>query len=385
MELSFLNGKLKYYHGIWLMVILLSVVSVLTAYSLTGELMLPLFQQLAGLGAIFAVSKISYKKYNRSSLIFLVIAVVLLVITMIMRRGAGGRSISIGGHLIQTFYIVTICFIFYLCVFYAKHTNKGEKIDKIQSYWGICWLMGIVAIMALRNISTAIILFITGMTVMFVAGVKVKYLIYTVLLCGTLGGIYFAIGHIRNRDREETVMVEQAREDRSTTLDSRIQYWLHGKCESKAYGRQMTLSKAAISRSIVNPSGPGKGLIKKNMAEGENDFIFALICEEFTFATGLLVLIVYVILFYQALFVARKARGNFIRYYATGIGVLILMQALIHIGANTGVIPATGQTLPLISRGSVSLFFTCFVLGTLINMAKQVVNQTDGEDEELMV
>ena len=94
MELSFLSGKLKYYHGIWLMVILLSVVSVLTSYSLTGDLKLPLIQQLAGLVAIFAVSKVNYKKYNRSSFVFLVIAFVLLVLTLIMRRGAGGRSIS---------------------------------------------------------------------------------------------------------------------------------------------------------------------------------------------------------------------------------------------------------------------------------------------------
>ena len=381
MELPSFTGKLKYYHGIWLMVLLLSVVSVLTSYSLTGQLMLPLVQQFVGLVAIFAVSKISYKKYNRNSYLFLVIAFVLLVLTLIMRRGAGGRSISIGGHLIQTFYIISLCFIFYLCAFYAKHTNKGKEIDKVQTLWGLGWLMLFVGLIALRNISTAIILFITGMTIMFVAGVKVKYLLYTLLLCGALGGIYLAIGHAHNKSDE----VVHGVENRSTTLDSRIQYWLYGKCESKAYGRQMTLSKAAISRSIVNPSGPGKGLIKKNMAEGENDFIFALICEEFTFATGLAVLIIYVILFYQALFVARKARGNFIRYYATGIGVLILMQALIHIGANTGVIPATGQTLPLISRGSVSLFFTCFALGTLINMAHQVVDQTDGEDEELAV
>ena len=381
MELTALRTKLQYYHGIWLMVVVLSVVSVLTSYSLTGELLLPLLQQVAGLVAIYIVSRISYKKYNKSSLPFLVTAFVLLVLTLIMRRGAGGRSISIGGHLIQTFYIISLCFIFYLCAFYAKHTNKGKEIDKVQTLWGLGWLLLFVGLIALRNISTAIILFITGMTIMYVAGVKFKYLFYTLLLCGALGGIYLAIGHAHNKNDE----VVQGVENRSTTLDSRIQYWLYGKCESKAYGRQMTLSKAAISRSIVSPSGPGKGLIKKNMAEGENDFIFALICEEFTFATGLAVLIVYVILFYQALFVARKARGNFIRYYATGIGVLILMQALIHIGANTGVIPATGQTLPLISRGSVSLFFTCFALGTLINMARHVVDQTEGEDEELMV
>lgn len=382
MDISTIRTHLKYYHSIWLMVIVLSIVSVLTSYSLTGELLFPLLQQVAGLAAIFGLSKVSYKKYNRSSLLFLVVAVVLLVLTLIMRRGAGGRSISIGGHLIQTFYIISLCLVFYLCIFFAKHTNQGKEIDKIQTLWGIGWLLLFVGLIALRNISTAIILFLTGITVMFVAGVKVKYLFYTFLICGTLGGIYLAIGHYRNQNEVEIV---QGREDRSTTLDSRIQYWLHGKCDSKAYGRQMTLSKAAISRSIVNPSGPGKGLIKKNMAEGENDFIFALICEEFTFATGLIVLLAYVILFYQALFIARKARGNFIRYYATGIGMLILLQALIHIGANTGVIPATGQTLPLISRGSVSFFFTCFALGTLMNMAKQVVNQTDGEDEELVV
>lgn len=382
METATLRTRLKYYHSIWLMVIVLSIVSVLTAYSLTGELLLPLLQQATGLAAIFAISKVNYKKYNRSSILFLGVAFVLLMLTLIMRRGAGGRSISIGGHLIQTFYIITICLIFYLCIFFAKHTNKGKELDKYQTFWGIGWLMLFVVAIAFRNISTAIILFLTGITVMFVAGVKFKYLFYTLLICGILGGTYLAIGHYRNQNE---VTIDQGREDRSTTMDSRIQYWLHGKCESKAYGRQMTLSKAAISRSVTNPSGPGKGLIKKNMAEGENDFIFALICEEFTFAIGLLVLVVYVILFYQALFIARKARGNFIRYYATGIGMLILLQALIHIGANTGVIPATGQTLPLISRGSVSLFFTCFALGTLMNMAKHVVDQTDEVDEELQV
>ena len=139
---------MKYYHGIWLMVLLLSVVSVLTSYSLTGQLMLPLLQQLAGLGAIYAVSKVSYKKYNRSSYLFLVIAFVLLVLTLIMRRGAGGRSISIGGHLIQTFYIISLCFIFYLCAFYAKHTNKGKEIDKVQTLWGLGWLMLFVGLIA---------------------------------------------------------------------------------------------------------------------------------------------------------------------------------------------------------------------------------------------
>lgn len=382
MEIKSLRSKLKYYHGMWLMVILLSIVSVLTAYSLTGEFIRPLLQQLAGLLVIYGVSKISYKKYNRSSIIFLAAALVLLVLTLIMKRGAGGRSISIGGHLIQTFYIITILIVYYLCTYFAKITNKGNEIDKSHALWSIGWILFFVCAIAFRNISTAIILFITSMTILYVAGMKFKYLFYTLIICGTLGGIYYAVGHYRN---ENKVVVEQGKEDRSTTLDSRIQYWLYGKCDSKAYGRQMTLSKAAISRSIVNPSGPGKGLIKRNMAEGENDFIFALICEEFTFLTGLSVLIFYVILFYQALFIARKARGNFIRYFATSIGVLILLQALIHIGANTGVIPATGQTLPLISRGSVSLFITCFALGSLINMTKQVVAQTDGEDEELTV
>ena len=382
MEIANLRTKLKYYHGIWLMVILLSIVSVLTSYSLTGELLMPLVQQAVGLGFLFAISKVNYKKYNKSPLLFLGVAVVLLVLTLIMRRGAGGRSISIGGHLIQTFYIISLCLIFFLFIFYARITNKGKEISLGETKFGIFLLLIFVAAIAWKNISTAIILFITGMVVLFLAGVKTKYLLYTFLICGILGGAYLAVGHYRNNNTE---IVGHSSEDRSTTLDSRVQYWLHGKCESKAYGRQMTLSKAAISRSIVNPSGPGKGLIKKNMAEGENDFIFALICEEFTFATGLCVLLIYIILFHQSLLVARKAQGNFIRYYATGIGVLIMLQALIHIGANTGVIPATGQTLPLISRGSVSLFFTCFALGTLINMAKQVVDQTDGEDTELTV
>ena len=108
MEISTFRTRLKYYHSIWLMVIVLSIVSVLTSYSLTGELLMPLVQQAVGLLAIFGISKINYKKYNRSSILFLGVALVLLVLTLIMRRGAGGRSISIGGHLIQTFYIISI-------------------------------------------------------------------------------------------------------------------------------------------------------------------------------------------------------------------------------------------------------------------------------------
>ncbi len=379
-----LKGKLKYYHSTWLMVIILSAVSVLTAYSLTGSFIGPLFQQLFGIALIFGISKVSYKKYNTRtfSLCFFLIAAILLILTLIMKRGAGGRSISIGGVLIQTFYIVTICFTIYLCVFLARHTNKGKQLDPIQSFWALCWLLVFVVLIALRNFSTSVILLLTGISVLFVAGIRMKYLIGTLLICGILGGFYYAIGHARNQNKDVTTQVS---EDRSTTMDSRIQYWLDGKCEEKAYGRQMMLSQAAISRSFFAPSGPGKGLIKKNMAEGENDFIFALICEEFHFFTGMLVFVCYVIIFFQSLFVARKAKGHFIRYYATGIGVLILLQAMIHIGANTSAIPATGQTLPLISRGSVSLFFTCFALGTLINMAKHVQDQTEGEDDDMLV
>lgn len=133
----------------------------------------------------------------------------------------------------------------------------------------------------------------------------------------------------------------------------------------------MTLAKAAVARSGLSPTGPGKGILKQSMAEGENDFIFALICEEFGFVVGSIILFLYFIFFITTVQLSNKSGGIFAKLYAVGIGFLITAQGLVHIGANLGVIPATGQTLPFISKGGVTLLVSCFAVGILLNIAKQ--------------
>lgn len=393
-----ISNKLKFYHAIYVVVALLGAFSIYAAYSLTGNLIEPLLQFALAMLVIWGVSKIRYQRINTWSTLGLFVAIVLLFCTLIFGKGGGGRSIRIGSLQFQTFYFIACSIVLYLATFLAKKCEKKDPKDPYLSLHDTRYVFIIIAVcvaaIAARNLSTAILLFITSMAIVYVAGVRWKYLFVFAAICIFAGGLYLYIGDKKSEKATvENVMDEEEHSGRGSTAMNRVKYWLTGESETVGYGKQMTLAKAAIARSFTRPTGPGRGMMKRSMAEGDNDYIFALICEELTIISALAIVILYMILFYQSILIARKAIGNpqkgtkgyFIKLFSVGIGVMIIGQATIHIGANVGVIPPTGQTLPFISRGASTLFMTCVMVGMLVNMGKQVDEKTMDDDEDLAV
>lgn len=392
--------KLKFYHAIYIPVLFLSLFGVIASYSISGELLSSVMQMGIGLVIIFLVSKIRYQRINQWADLSLLLGFILLLITLFFGEGGGGRSLRIGNIQFQTFYAIAILTILYLATFLARVCERKKPNEPYLSKYTARYVLAIIliftALMAIRNISTAILFFCTSMAITFIAGIRFKTLLLFILICAIGGAGYVYLGSLRNSaaQSEQVVSTDDERVgDRSTTASNRIKYWLTGETETVGYGKQMTLSKAAIARSLTHATGPGKGMMKKSMAEGDNDYIFALICEEMSTLAGIFIILLYTILFYQAILIAQKAKGNaekkthgyFIKFFATGIGVMIFGQAIIHIGANVGVIPATGQTLPFISRGLTTLVITCGMTGILINMGRQVDEKTIDHDEDLSV
>ncbi len=376
--------SLKFYHIIYVCVAVLVAVSVVASYSLTGELWQPILQGIGGFVLMIVISKINYQKINRFYQIFFVLALLLLLLTVIFGKGGGGRSLSLGFMSFQTFYLVTILYLFYLCTKSAYEMSNGITLDAKKSAVRLTVFAIFTGLIAMRNISTAMLLFGTGLLVLYVSGIKLKYLGIFMLAIMLAGGLYIGGSALKDKGKSEQVQSEETK-TRGGTGYNRIKYWLTGESDVEGYGRQMTLARTAVARSAHLPQ-PGKGIIKDKMPEGENDFVFSLICEELSVGVGILLLVLYFIIFFNITFyISRKAKGNFVKLYSLAIALLMLGQVFIHIGTNINLIPATGQTLPFVSRGSTALFTTFFIFGTLINMGKQVLMNADADDTELNI
>jgi cell division protein FtsW len=375
---------LKFYHTIYFMVAILVAVSVIASYSLTGELWQPLLQGIGGFVLMILVSQVNYQKINRFYQLFFVLALILLLVTVIFGKGGGGRSLSLGFMSFQTFYLVTILYLFYLCTKSAYEMSNGITLDGKKTFVRLFVFAMFTGLIAMRNISTAMLLFGTGMLVLYVSGIKLKYLGIFLLAIALAGGVYIGGSALKDKGKSEQVQNEETK-TRGGTGYNRIKYWLTGESDVEGYGRQMTLARTAVARSAHMPQ-PGKGIIKDKMPEGENDFVFSLICEELSVWTGIGLLFIYFIIFFNITFlISRKAKGNFVKLYSLAIALLMLGQVFIHVGTNINLIPATGQTLPFVSRGSTALFTTFFIFGTLINMGKQVLMNADKDDTELNI
>jgi len=138
---------------------------------------------------------------------------------------------------------------------------------------------------------------------------------------------------------------------------------------------QVKQALIAVAQGGPFGKGIGKGTQKYlYLPMAENDFIFAIIAEELGLTGVVLIILGYIFIISRGIRVAsRHFEGNF--YYsllAAGITFMIFFPSAIHIGVNLGLIPPTGQILPLISLGGSSLLVTLFGIGTLEYISEKV-------------
>ena len=117
--------------------------------------------------------------------------------------------------------------------------------------------------------------------------------------------------------------------------------------------------------------GPGEGTIKDVLPDAHTDFIFAVIAEEYGVIACLALLALYGLIVFRALVLAIKVQDLSIRYAASGLALLIGLQALINMGVNVGLLPAKGMTLPFISAGGSSLIAVSLTFGMMLSLTRR--------------
>jgi cell division protein FtsW len=205
------------------------------------------------------------------------------------------------------------------------------------------------------NFSTAALLFVTSAILLFVGRVRLKYLL---ALLGT-GIAFFGIIIL--------IAVNLPDTGRTGTWKKRVTTFI-----SNEDSFQAEQSKTAISTGGIFGKGVGKSVQRNTLPHSYSDFIFAIIVEEYGSFFALGIVLLYLILLYHGIGVVKKITNTFPALLVAGMTLLIVIQAFAHICVCVGIVPDTGQTLPMVSMGGTSLLITGAQFGMILSVSRAI-------------
>lgn len=349
---------------IWLVVFCLSVFGILVVYSATGSLAYRaaggntekyLFKHTIMVGLSFVVMwvahKIDYRYYAKITRFALIASIPLLLYAWLFGSSVNDASRWISlpfiGLQFQPSDLAKMALIAGLATMLAKRqSNIGDIKETLIPM--LTWSFGICVLIAMTNISTAVLLFATCMLLFFIGRVPVKYLSMLVVVGAFAGLIAMKAGQ------------------RGDTAVSRITNFL----DETNVPHQVQQANIAITTGGVFGKGPGQSTQRNFLPEAYSDYAYAIIIEEYGIVGGVIVLLLYLVLLYRGMRVVANSDRAFGGLLSAGLTFLIVIQALVNIGVAVGLGPVTGQTLPLISMGGTSLLFTGLSLGIVLSVSR---------------
>jgi len=359
-----LQQNLKGDPVIWGVVLALSVLSILVVYSATGTLAYKKMQGnveyyllkhsalvLLSLGAMWVAHKIDYRYYSKLSKLALWVSVPLLLYTWLFGSNVNEASrwltIPIIGQAFQPSDLAKLALIASLAGMLSRRqhniTDIKEAIMPILIWCGV-----IGGLIAMTNLSTALLLMVTCFLVMFIGRVPIKYLAMLAMVVGLIGVLAIAYGQ------------------RGNTGKSRIEAYL-SPAEVPFQAQQ---SYIAIATGGLTGKGPGQSEQRNMLPHPYSDFIFAIIIEEYGLMGGIVVIGLYLLLLYRGMRTAAQSERAFGGLLSAGLCFALVLQAFVNMGVAVGLGPITGLPLPMVSMGGTSLLFTGIALGIILSVSR---------------
>lgn len=370
------------------MVEMFSASSMLVHWSSSSSIHRPILRHAMffaiGFMGLMIVQMIDFKWIRLLGYAGLALSWVLLIFTMFMgtEQAGAARWIEIGGFQFQPSEVAKLS----LIIVIADQVERLQNIEKQSKYfWYVIGAIVLTCGMIFtENFSTAAILFVITMTMMWIGEINWKKLL---TVCGAVVGAVMLILFIawvipeevyREYDNPVVKVFKRA-----YTWTARIENFFEArdktvsKFKIKADGSnfQENHAQMAVARGGFIPHGPGTSVERNYLPEAFSDFIFAIIVEELGFFMGVFVMFLYLWLLFRAGRVARQSDSLFCAILVIGVTMLIVLQAFIHIGVSVHLGPVTGQPLPLISRGGTSILVNCVYFGLIISVTKYIQQQ----------
>ena len=369
---------------IWLIVIILTVISMLAVYSSTGSLAFKyqdgnteyyLIKHLGifafGLGLMYFAHLLNYKVYSRIALFLWLGSIPLLVYTLFfgveINDAKRWLTIPLINMSFQTSDLAKLALIMYMARVLSR---TQENIKDFKKGFLPVMLPPVItcALIAPSNLSTAAILFATCTLLMFIGRMNMKYIL--MMMGGGVVMLAFIIIIALNTPFKARVYTWQSRIE-NFSQDPKGSY-------------QVQQAKIAIAKGGVFGAGPGMSTQRNFLPSPYSDYIFAIVLEEYGLFGGFMLLLIYLLFLYRCIRIFVKCPGAFGAFLAVGLSFALVIQAMINMGVVTNLLPVTGVTLPLVSMGGTSIWFTSFAIGIILSVSRYVEqNEKGGEEEEV--
>ena len=305
-----------------------------------------------GYPVMLLVSLIDYRIIEKMRSLFMAISILLLIAVLLWGRDLNGgkRWLVIAGISIQPSELAKFGLMIFMCSYMSRHRHEMNsfRYGMIPMLIAIGVIAGLV--MLQPNMSMAVIIGFIGIVLLYLGGCDLKQLLI-------LGGIAIVAFFI-------LAFAQPYRVARMTSFSNPER-------DPQGTGYQLLQSYYAIGSGGLFGKGLNNSYQKLlYMTYGESDFIFAILCEEFGFVGGFVVILLYGWIVFRGMIVSMRCRNRFGSLLAAGISIVFGFQVFVNIGVVTGLLPTTGQALPFISAGGTSLLVFLAAMGLLLSISR---------------
>lgn len=280
----------------------------------------------------------------------------------------------------------------------AMQTDHGADRHAFR-YIVIVWFT-IVPLIMLENLSTAVLLSAVVFLMMIIGRVPARQLMKVVVV--VVAGIVLAISSVmafgdeKEAQDSQQAMTETVAKNGKTVQHKKRGGLLHrmGTWKARIYDfmdnkyvppekvdldkdAQTSYSNIAIASSGLIGKGPGNSEERDFLPQAFSDYIYAIIIEETGLLGAFLVAMLYIILLFRTGRIANRCENNFPAFLAMGLALLLVVQALFNMCVAVGIVPVTGQPLPLVSKGGTSSIINCVYIGVILSVSRTAKKNAD--------
>ncbi len=370
---QFLTTYLKGDRAIWILMILLSIISLLSVYSAAGALAFRyregnasyyLIERavflLLGLLAMYMAHRIPFRVFSILGVLGLYATIPLLLLTLLMGSSINDASrwlqlpfLSVS---IQTSDLAKLSLLLFLARKIGQ--RQAQITDFKRGFLPLAIPVSLVCLLILpANFSTAAMLFFISALLMIVGGVALKHILGWLGLAAACFALIIALAFAAPQLLP-----------RLGTWKARVENFFS---DDPADSYQVEQAKMSIASGGLLGTGPGNNPSKYRLPQSYSDFIYANIVGEYGLLFGgLVTMLGYLVLLYRSIKIGSRTESAFGTFTAYGLGLALVIQAFINMAVAVNLLPVTGQPLPWISMGGTSTIITGLTIGIILSIGR---------------
>lgn len=413
------EGKFKGDAVIWSVFFFLCIISIIEVFSAsshlsfkTGNYLSPVLKHCAllavGVVVMICTMNIKCRYFKLITPFALLFSFLMLIIVLCVGESTNGsqRWIDFLGIQFQPSEIAKGALILATAqILSAMQTPEGADKRAFKYIMIVC--VFIIPLIMVENLSTAALLCIVVFMMMFIGKVPklqlgrllgiVALTLATVVTMVMVFGNDEAAAADKMKDNKHLIVQQQTEEKDENVLEkvfhrfdtwkARIDNFLSDEyvapedLDLNGKDAQTSHANIAIATSNLIGKGPGNSVERDFLSQAFSDFIYAIIIEEMGIFGAFIVCILYIILLFRTATIANRCANTFPALLIMGFAMLLVVQAMFNMAVAVGLVPVTGQPLPLISKGGTSTIINCVYIGVILSVSYSAKKKDDMEEE----